>query len=86
LYCYYNNLNTLTLGTHNALGRLECFDNDLNKMALVDIFYKLPVRKPADDAWIWCGGFLYQNPGYWELTPAEKQIAMNKNWQIGDFY
>ena len=87
LGCYTNKLTTLTLGTHAGLYRLNCSNNRLNKASLVQLFNKLPMRAPADNAKIICGGnnATSANPGYAELTADDKKIAEDKNWSIANW-
>ena len=82
LICSKNNLTTLTLGTHNALELLDCNNNNLSKQSLVDIFKKLPMRIPTDNARIHCGGCDNPNPGFWQLTDYDIKIAEDKKWKV----
>ena len=84
LDCYDNNLSTLSLATHAGLSYVDCSNNRLSKASLVGLFEKLPMRLPADGARIWCGGIspTIANPGYAELTAADKKKAEDKNWEV----
>lgn len=82
LYLSGNRLTSLDLSHNPALNVAACDRNNLDKAALLEIFHALPDRSGGSlpEGELFCGGYTDPNPGYAELTDADRKICADKNW------
>ncbi len=83
--CSDNTLASLIIPSNPEFETMYCENNMMDKTALKAIFSKLPDRTDSSEGAIFCGGDIYENPGYAELSNADKSIVTAKNWKIDSY-
>lgn len=83
--CSDNALTSLIIPSNPEFELMYCENNMMDKAALKAIFSKLPDRTDSSEGAIFCGGDIYENPGYAELSNADKSIVTAKNWIIDSY-